>query len=178
MWCGACQKPSLRLLTGGREITHDGFHRFPIGWSSVSAADHEPVSKLALYAPPLCFRSSLSVRRSPRAHFRRRTSSHRQEILHKLGFPVVHAGRGQQQHRGHQWSDPPTPRGGQSRAVGSRRARQTSVLNAQLVKNSKYSELSILDLFFQEIEGQFCAIDIFLLWLRQRPHPSMYFAID
>lgn len=120
----------------------------------------------------------LSVRRSPRAHFRRRTSSHRQEILHKLGFPVVHAGRGQQQHRGHQWSDPPTPRGGQSRAVGSRRARQTSVLNAQLVKNSKYSELSILDLFFQEIEGQFCAIDIFLLWLRQRPHPSMYFAID
>lgn len=35
MWCRACQKPSLQLLTGGLEIIRDGFHRFSTGWSSI-----------------------------------------------------------------------------------------------------------------------------------------------
>lgn len=38
MWCRACQKPSLQLLTGRLEIMHDGFHHFSTGWSSISTA--------------------------------------------------------------------------------------------------------------------------------------------
>lgn len=57
----------------------------------------------------------LSVRGSPRAHFRRRPSSHRQKILHQLGVPGVHT-RGRW-HPGEQRAGWPG-RGGQSRAVG------------------------------------------------------------
>lgn len=95
---------------------------------------------------PLRVRSSLAVRRSPRAHFRRRAASHRQEILHKFGVAVV-------QPRGR-----PGP-GRQSRAVG----RGASVLNVQLV-NKKYSELSILDLFFQNNRRAVLCYRIFLFF--------------
>ncbi|XP_034858106.1 methionine-R-sulfoxide reductase B3 isoform X1 [Mirounga leonina] len=81
-----------------------------------------------------------SVRRPPWAHFRRRPSSHRQKILHKLGFLVLHASR-RQWCPGGQWGGQPGPRG-QSGAVGSWRAGEASVLIAQLVKKKKYSELS------------------------------------
>lgn len=85
-------------------------------WDPSTPPSTGPLQSLRCPRRPLDHVALLfAVRGSPRAHFRRRPSSHRQKILHQLGVPGVHT-RGRW-HPGEQRAGWPG-RGGQSRAVG------------------------------------------------------------
>lgn len=120
--------------------------------------------------------SSLSVWCSPWAYFWWWASSNRQKILHQLGLLVLHTCRERRPRRrrgscGRQ----PSP-GGQGGAVESRaRGKQVYLMHSLL---TEFRIVYLRYIFSKKNKNQFCAIDIFLLLLKQRPWPPMYFAID
>lgn len=105
--------------------------------------------------------SSLSVWCSPWAYFWWRAPSNRQKILHQLGLLVFHTCR--ERRRGW-WGRQPSP-GGQGGAVEPGAGGKQVYLMHSLL-----TELRVVYLRYifskKNIQGQFCAIDIFLLLLK------------